>query len=48
MRSTSVQSDEGYNRYEMMSPYEFVKLQDELDKTYSQMYLDGRDPASGR
>lgn len=33
-----------YNRYEMMSPYEFVKLQNELDQAYGSMYLDGREP----
>ena len=33
-----------YNRYEMMSPYEFVRLQNELDAAYGSMYLDGRDP----
>ncbi len=33
-----------YNRYEMMDPYEFVKLQNELDSAYGEMYLGGRDP----
>lgn len=33
-----------YNRYEMMDPYEFVKLQNELDSAYGDMYLGGRDP----
>lgn len=33
-----------YNRYEMMDPYEFVKLQNELDAAYGEMYLGGRDP----
>ena len=27
-----------------MSPYEFVRLQNELDAAYGSMYLDGRDP----
>lgn len=35
-----------YKRYEMMSPYEFVKLQCELDGSYGSMYLEGRVPHS--
>lgn len=38
----SIQKD--YKRYEMMSPYEFVKLQNELDQAYGSMYLSGREP----